>query len=125
MSRPNLFISSFRYQQMIKASIWTVIFMLVVDVALNNIFLIPYIHDKGSSLENYFEYGRSVESKIMTMIGDDNTNAHSLARAGWLKPKEENIDIPRKKGEVTNVYIYGMSFSNHIGGVCQRSCRVY
>lgn len=105
---------------MIRTITWTVLFALLLDVAINIIFTLPSVKNGGSMLKQltvYFEYGRSVEGKLLKMIGDNDTNAKNIAKAGWFKPEKINPEPSEKIQATTRVYIYGMSFSAHIGNI--------
>lgn len=99
---------------MMRTTIWVIFFAIVIDVAINNIFTIPYPYARGEQLANYFEYGRSTESKVVRAVADDDRNASISAKIGWFKSNEDNPSLPGS-GSGTNIYVYGMSFSNHIG----------
>jgi hypothetical protein len=105
---------------MIRTITWTLLFALLLDVTINIILSLPYVQNGNSTLKQltvYFEYGRSVEGKLLKMIGDSNATARNIAKAGWFKPEEINPEPSEKSPAATNVYIYGMSFSAHIGEI--------
>lgn len=102
---------------MTRTALWIIVFAIAFDVTINHFFTMPYGHKTGAQLANFFEYGRSVEGKIVRMISDNDTNAHNLAKAGWFKSREENPGLPAGRRTTRNVYVYGMSFSRHIGKI--------
>jgi hypothetical protein len=102
---------------MIRTTIWVVFFAIIFDVAINILFPIPYPRERGAQLANYFEYGRSVESKVLRLVADNDDNAHILAKIGWFKSMEDSPWESDERRPGRNVYVYGMSFSNHIGKI--------
>ncbi|HBE37096.1 MAG TPA: hypothetical protein DD990_38865, partial [Cyanobacteria bacterium UBA11368] len=100
--------------------LWIVFFLFAFDLSIN--FLFPYPLDprvtSPGQLNLYFEYGRSVEGKLVRMIGATDELSAPIADAGWLDPedgKESNNPRNPAPGEDLLVAIYGMSFSNDVG----------
>ena len=92
-------------------------FAILFDVMINNIFALPYPYKTGVQLANYFEYGRSVEGKVVRIIADFESKSNDLAKAKWFISKEENPGPSVGRVTGRNVYVFGMSFSRHIGEV--------
>ena len=105
---------------MIRTTLWIVFFAVVIDVSINQIFSIPYRFERGAQLANYFEYGRSVESKIKRMVADSDEDAHVSAKLGWFKAREDKLRTVDQPGLARNLYVYGMSFSNHIAVILSK-----
>ncbi|MDH5676638.1 MAG: hypothetical protein OEZ06_31260 [Myxococcales bacterium] len=64
------------------------------------------------AITRYFEYGRSVEGKLVRMVAPTDEATQPIARAGWVSPLPPP-EPPLESGEV-RVAIYGMSFAKHI-----------
>lgn len=101
----------------IKLLLWTLAFLAVADVSLN--LLTRYPDDPSGegeigTLQRYFNYGRSTESKIRWMTADNDARASPLAQAGWLIRPQERRTQPAVGSEEL-VAIYGMSFSANVG----------
>src|SRR5919199_346097 len=107
-------------RKVVVTGLWIIFFLLVFDISTN--FLFPYpsnpqVTDAGP-LNSYFEYGRSVEGKLLRMLGPTDEASSPLAQAGWLDPelwKKLKAPVSRPPGKELLVAIYGMSFSNHVG----------
>jgi hypothetical protein len=96
---------------------WTLGILLVLDIgigALTRYPPAPVEISSLSSLQRYFNYGRSIESKVRWMTADSDQEASPLARSGWLVREMDRRDRPAE-GRQTLVAFYGMSFSNRIG----------
>lgn len=65
------------------------------------------------SLYSYFEYGRSVESKVRQMIGQG-AEQHPLLTAGWLESQFSPI-----VGTGKTMTVYGMSFAFNAAAAAQ------
>jgi hypothetical protein len=100
---------------MMRTTLWVVFFAIVIDITINSIFTIPYPYSRGEQLANYFEYGRSVESKIVRAVADNDSDAHVSSKIGWFKSRDEIRELTDARESSVNTYIYGMSFSSHIG----------
>lgn len=65
------------------------------------------------SLEQYFSYGYSIESKLNRSVGDASQEPANIVRAGWipteLYPPGETWDSAPAR-----VVVYGMSFTNRV-----------
>jgi hypothetical protein len=97
-----------------------------MDAAVNLLF--PYPTDPQaipSSLERYFEYGRSVEGKLPRIVGPADESTAPIAFAGWLQPEDWEVQ-PSKPADEGGILIavYGMSFAADLGdAVCARDDR--
>ena len=69
--------------------------------------------EPGGSLERYFSYGYSIESKLNRSVGDASQEPAAIVRAGWIPtemypPGEDWDSAPAR------VVVYGMSFTNRV-----------
>jgi len=89
---------------------------VLIDLAANMLFQYPRDEKAHppSSLQTYFEYGRSVEGKLRKMIGPTDESTDKVSLAGWLDP-ERWKDLPAKPAQPSDVLVavYGMSFAFH------------
>ena len=98
---------------------WTLLFVVVIDIAINLCFPMPASNQvEPSMLQRYFDYGRTVESKLHRMVGRDDADAAPIVRAGWLD-RECTQPIAASGPQATGVSSYGMSFSNHVGAAME------
>lgn len=102
-------------RELSRVAVWTLVFLLAIDAGLG-----VWIGDppRGpeqarGTLQRYFEYGRSTESKIRDMIGPSDDLTHPLALSGWIEPP---VGQPRvaPAGAKALVAVYGMSFSANV-----------
>ena len=104
---------------MVRIILWSLLAMVLLDITIDHIVTSPQNNVRPSRITQYFDYGRSIEAKLFRIVGSDDSNAASLARAGWFEPNplEQTLKLGRTQGSKKNIYIYGMSFSNHIGEI--------
>ena len=98
-----------------KVGLWMGFWLLLMDLVINILFPFPQDASQNpSSLERYFDYGRSVEGKLNRMIKTEASKSNSLLLAGWIDPKswQERPLSPEGDDDLL-VAVYGMSFSNH------------
>lgn len=123
MNRPNSFTSSSsagprkRIRDGVRACAWMMLFLVGMDAAVNLLF--PYPDDPKaipSSLERYFEYGRSVEGKLPRIVGPTDETTQPVAAAGWLNPDDWAAQ-PKIATQEDGVLlaVYGMSFAADLG----------
>ena len=84
--------------------------VIMFDVVVGYCFRLQGDESASSTgpLNRYFEYGRSVESKIRRMVGPDGRQ-HPLFSAGWVE--QQGATAPESGASMT---VYGQSFSNHV-----------
>ncbi len=101
---------------------WMVIFLLIIDVALNVVTIYPDNPRTAeiSSFERYFNYGRTIESKVRWMTADDDASASRLALSGWMYREQERHAAP-EPGRQHLIAFYGMSFTSRIGHAMRRN----
>ena len=98
---------------------WTLIFVVVIDVAISTVFRMPASnHDEPTQLQRYFDYGRTVEGKLQRMLGTSDADAAPIVSAGWLE-RECTKSIPAPAAGTIGMSSYGMSFSNNIADALQ------
>ena len=93
--------------------LWTIAGLFVIDVAIGLIFRMPTdARKEGSSLQNYFNYGRSIEGKLRHLVGKTADEDAPIVQAGWLS---HECDVERRfPAGKTGFDIYGMSFTGYI-----------
>ncbi len=98
-----------------KVVILTCAFLVAADVVVNLLFAMPDDpRIEPNRLQQYFEYGRSIEGKLRYMVRDTDELSGPIVRSGWLS---ENVDLPveaeHKDGRLFAVY--GQSMSGRVG----------
>ncbi len=100
---------------LLRSACWTLLALAIIDAAVGWCFRVPADpRAKAGALEQYFEYGRSIEGKLQRGIGKDDASTDLVALAGWITPDAWNDqpNTPEQPGG-TLVSIYGMSFTIH------------
>ncbi len=93
--------------------LWTIGALILMDAAVGFAFRMPVDSQHSpSSLQIYFDYGRSIEGKLRREVGSTPEQDAAIVKAGWLA-NECDISTGTPPGKVT-FDIYGMSFSNQI-----------
>ncbi len=93
--------------------IWSAGALLLIDIVVGYAFHLPSDNQiKPTSLQNYFNYGQSIEGKLRHYIGATPEKDAAIMKAGWLADVCD-ISTPAVSGR-NSFDIYGMSFSNHI-----------
>ncbi len=97
-----------------RSLLWFALWMAVFDVAAGTVFRAPPPTVEPKRLQAYFEYGRSVEGKLRTMVTSDDATSAPIARAGWLGDtgKFEGPKAPSAPGKIL-VAAYGQSFTHN------------
>ncbi len=90
-----------------------VVYLFLMDIGINSIFKYPVnpAIDLPSSLQQYFEYGRSVEGKFARKVKKVIGDSAEKFTGGWLVSSEQlysefNLPINSQQDLVT---LYGMS----------------
>jgi hypothetical protein len=95
------------------ALLWTIAGLVFIDVAVGLTFRSPAdAQIEGSALQNYFNYGRSIEGKLRYMVGKTPEEDAPIVKAGWLV-QDCDVETSYPDGKL-GFDIYGMSFSDHI-----------
>src|SRR5260370_19374513 len=80
---------------------WTLAASILIDVAVGFAFRLPADpRSAGSALQNYFNYGRSIEGKLRRLVGKTPDGDAPIVRAGWL-PGECDIESPPLPGNLS------------------------
>ncbi len=92
-----------------KIMAWAVAWLVVIDVAIQSLF--PYPIDPKvidpPKIASYFDYGRSVEGKLLRMTNCDKSLTAPISLSGWYEPFTAVQQSP--VGSVHTVTFYGMS----------------
>src|ERR1700691_1835408 len=65
--------------------LWTIAGLVVIDVAVGLAFRLPAdARSEGSSLQNYFNYGSSIEGKLRSLVGRTPEEDAPIVKAGGL-----------------------------------------
>ncbi|MCF6203630.1 MAG: hypothetical protein L3J59_08170 [Methylococcaceae bacterium] len=102
---------------MVKLILWSLLSVICIDLSINYLVELPKNNLPSSSLSQYFDYGRSIESKIFRLVGKDDSEAASISKVLWFTPLVDDNKPKIKENHKKRVVIYGMSFSNHIGKI--------
>lgn len=87
--------------------------LVIVDVAISRLFRMPLAPSTPpSALQQYFDYGRSVESKLRRMVGPTGDDTAPIAKAGWLNDQTRGVREP-SPGKI-HIALYGQSFAEHM-----------
>ena len=94
---------------------WIVFYVVLLDASLNLLFPYPRnLHEvRPGPLQQYLEFGRSVEGKLQRMTGKTNADSAPILPAGWME-REAYEELPKKaEGEHQMlVAAYGMSHTH-------------
>jgi hypothetical protein len=92
--------------------LWTIGALILLDIAVGLTFQPPLGPDRTlSSLQRYFEYGRSIEGKLRREVGSTPEQDAAIVKAGWLS--DCDVGTTGSPGKLT-LDVYGMSFSRQI-----------
>jgi hypothetical protein len=94
-------------------ALWTLAILVVVDAIAGIVFRPPRDPRQMSSLQLYFDYGRSIEGKLRNEVGASSAQDALVVAAGWIP--EKCSDASPTSPDRHAFDIYGMSFSNYIG----------
>ena len=103
-------------QRVFVASLWALVWLILIDISLNIFFAMPKSPlIQPSKLQSFFDYGRSAEGKIRYMVGRDKESTSMVANAGWILENEVD-DQPKMASSHDRVLIaaYGQTFTNQI-----------
>lgn len=93
---------------------WSLAWIVVFDLVAGMVFRMPSdVTIEPNRMQAYFDYGRSVEAKLRTMVTPDDATSHPLVHAGWLKSVESH-DGPTVASGPGKILIaaYGQSFTH-------------
>lgn len=100
-----------------KVGLWMGFWLIVMDLVINLLFPFPNRPNQNpSSVQRYFDYGRSIEGKLNRMIKTEANKSDSLLVAGWIDPESwrDQPEVVEGDDDLL-VAVYGMSFSNQAG----------
>ncbi|WP_347988372.1 hypothetical protein [Methylomonas sp. AM2-LC] len=98
------------------ALLWTLFWLVLIDILLNVQFSMPKSPlEQPSKLQNYFDYGRSVEGKFRLMVGPDKESTALIAQAGWLvdDAQDQQPSVASAPDKLL-IAAYGQSFTQQI-----------
>jgi hypothetical protein len=97
----------------------TIVSLVALDVAVDIVFGLPADPQApATTMETYFDYGRSVEGKLRRMVAVDATHDAPIIEAGWLAHDcSRSETIPAGK---IGIDMYGNSFSEYIGSFMEK-----
>jgi hypothetical protein len=98
------------------ASLWAVLWLVLIDVVLNIMFALPNSPlQMPTKMQSYFDYGRTVESKLRFMVGAKLEDTALIAKAGWLVESDSDQQPEAASGpDKILIAAYGQSFTNQI-----------
>lgn len=88
--------------------------LAVMDLAVNLLFAMPDDpNTRPNKLQQYFDYGRSIEGKLRYLVRDTDAASAPIVRAGWLDGQPEQPSRPEVDGGRL-VAVYGQSMSHRV-----------
>lgn len=104
-------------QNFIKSIFYTILFLIILDISIGYIVKYPEnpFENYPSSLQTYFNKGRSVTGRLKQMISEHGVSGR--AENGWLGTAvaSDTLKVDSLNNINLKIRIYGMSFSNHMG----------
>ena len=94
---------------------WIAFYLVLIDAGANLFFAYPRDprNTSPSKLQQYFEYGRSVEGKLDRMTRRTREESAPIVAAGWLpNPQAARGGPPAVASSLPVVTVYGMSHAN-------------
>lgn len=109
--------AGFPVRQYLKVIAWTIVWLVVIDACLQFAFAPPPGRPARSSLQRYFDYGRSIEGKLEVAIGLDPAKDEQIVTVGWNNA-EALARVPTKGPEGNapadlTIALYGQSFTQN------------
>jgi hypothetical protein len=94
-------------------SFWTLVSLVVVDIAGGAMTRMPTDpRVQPSSLQRYFDYGRSIEGKLRAMVKPEDEKSGPIVVAGWIDSSCRRT-VPKVAGTL-GISIFGNSFSGQL-----------
>lgn len=91
---------------------WSLVWLILIDVGVNIAFGAETFARQPSALSRYFEYGRSVEGKLMRMVAADPQNGGQMISTGWIDHEYLSAKPVRAQADHdTLMAVYGQSFT--------------
>ncbi len=93
------------YRRVLQVALWSVLWLALMDVALNQV--------RMPSVARYFNFGRSIEGKLVEAIGAQADQPNAVVQAGWIDPAQWQRTLPAEPqpGADMLVAVYGQSFA--------------
>lgn len=99
--------------------VWTFIWLVALDFAVGVMFRVPADPRViPNSLQRYFDYGRTVEGKLRTMVKPNDELSGSIVVAGWID-SECHRTVPQPSGKA-GVSIFGNSYSGQLSDAMRK-----
>jgi hypothetical protein len=103
---------AFTWRKSALVVMWSLIWLGVIDIAVNLTFGARASAAQPSALSRYFEYGRSVEGKLMRMVAADPNSGGQMISTGWIDPVElASMPAQAQAGHDLLMAVYGSSFA--------------
>jgi hypothetical protein len=127
MNRLNLFTSNSESRNgnrrpladAIHTLVWLTISLVLIDVSIGVVFAYPSDPKRvPSTLQLYFDYGRSVEGKLRRETRADPVETAPITLSGWYNPLE--VTEPPANSEKQIITIYGMSHAVRLAQALNR-----
>ena len=100
-------------------SLWIVVSLVVFDVAVGAISRMPTDpRVQPSTLQLYFDYGRSIEGKLRTLIKPEDEQSGPIVVAGWIDSSCRRT-VPNVAGTL-GISIFGNSFSGQLSDTLRK-----
>ncbi len=93
------------YRRVFLVVLWTLLWLAAVDVALNLV--------RVPSVTRYFNFGRSIEGKLLETLGPQADRPDAVIQAGWIDPAQWRKTLAATPHDGTDllVAVYGQSFA--------------
>ena len=107
--------------RVLSTALWLVVWLAVIDIFINLAFAYPRDpkNTAPGGLRLYFDYGRSVEGKLIRETRSDSKETAPITLAGWYDPLVINEPASDSSKEI--VSIYGMSHAMRLGLALDRT----
>jgi hypothetical protein len=104
--------------------LWIVIGLAVIDIFIGVVFAYPSDPKviNPSTLQLYFDYGRSVEGKLVRETRRNPLETAPITLSGWYDPLEAVEPVVGKEKQI--VTIYGMSHAIRLGRALDRTSSI-
>ena len=92
--------------------LWLLAWLAMIDIAVNLAFGPNVNRGRAPDLQRYFEYGRSVEGKLVRKVAGDPKTKGNILSAGWLEP-DLLARLPDRAQDGADLLVtaYGQSFT--------------
>ena len=92
---------------------WALVSLAVLDIAVGAMARMPVDpRVQPSSLQRYFDYGRSIEGKLRAMVKPEDERSGPIVVAGWIDSSCRRT-VPKVAGTL-GISIFGNSFSGQL-----------